>query len=102
MQSQEIPKYFDWADAYFRTSVYQTYDLSVSGGTENTSYYSSFAYTKDQGRTITNDFDRLTGRVNVTQKVGKLVELATSVNVAHTDQRGFNDTQNNNTNYYMQ
>ncbi|MBR1950546.1 MAG: TonB-dependent receptor [Bacteroidales bacterium] len=95
-------KYFDWADAYFRTSVYQTYDLSVSGGTENTSYYSSFAYTKDQGRTITNDFDRLTGRVNVTQKVGKLVELATSVNVAHTDQRGFNDTQNNNTNYYMQ
>ena len=95
-------KYFDWADAYFRTSVFQTYDLSVSGGTENTSYYSSFAYTKDQGRVVTNQFDRLTGRVNVTQKVGKLVELATSVNIAHTDQRGFNDTRNNNSNYYMQ
>src|SRR5690606_36036084 len=27
-------RYFDWEDAYFRTGMYQTNDLSVSGGTE--------------------------------------------------------------------
>ena len=94
--------FYDWEDALFRTAVFQSYDLSVSGGTENTSYYSSFAYTKDKGRAITNEFQRLAGRVNVNQKVGKAVELATSVNLAHTEQEGYNDTRNTNTNYFMQ
>ena len=39
-------KYFDWEDALFRTGVYQTNDLSVSGGDQNTKYYSSLSYTK--------------------------------------------------------
>lgn len=99
---KEKDMYFDWEDALFRTAVFQSYDLSVSGGTENTSYYSSFAYTKDKGRAITNEFQRLAGRVNVNQKVGKYVELATSVNLAHTEQEGYNDTRNTNTNYFMQ
>ena len=38
-------KYFDWEDAYFRTAVYQTYDLSVSGATPTTNYYTSLSYT---------------------------------------------------------
>ncbi len=95
-------KYFDWEDAYFRTSVFQSYDLSVSGGTENTTYYSSFAYTQDKGRVIANEFSRLTGRVNVSQKIGKYVEFATNVSVAHTEQSGYNDTVNENKNYYQQ
>ncbi|MBQ7773512.1 MAG: TonB-dependent receptor, partial [Bacteroidales bacterium] len=95
-------KYFDWEDAYFGTAVYQSYDLSVSGGTENTNYYSSFAYTKDKGRIAINQFDRITGRVNLNQKIGKYVELASSVNVAHTDKTGFNDTRNLGSNYYLQ
>ena len=94
--------YFDWDDAYFRTAVYQTYDLSVSGGTDNSTYYSSFSYTKDQGRVYVNDFDRINGRVNLNQKVGKHVELATNVSIAYTDRSGYNDTRNTNSNYFMQ
>ena len=95
-------KFYDWEKELFRTAVFQTYDLSVSGGTESTSYYSSFAYTSDKGRAITNQFERLAGRVNVVQKVGKHVELQTNVNLARTEQEGFNDTRNTNTNYFMQ
>ena len=95
-------KFFDWEKELFRTAVFQTYDLSVSGGTESTSYYSSFAYTSDKGRAITNQFERLAGRVNVVQKVGKHVELQTNINIARTEQEGFNDTRNTNTNYFMQ
>lgn len=94
--------YYDWEGALFRTAIFQSYDLSVSGGTENTSYYSSFAYTKDKGRAITNEFQRLAGRVNVNQKVGKYVEFQTNVSLAHTEQEGYNDTRNTNTNYFMQ
>ncbi len=95
-------QFFDWAKAYFRTAVYQTYDLSVSGGTQNSNYYASFAYTKDQGRVYINGFDRLAGRVNLNQKVGKHFELTSNVAVAHTDRTGFNDTINNSDNYFMQ
>ncbi len=95
-------KYFDWDKELFRTAVYQTYDLSVSGGTENTNYYSSIAYTSDKGRVITNEYDRISGRVNLSQKVGKHVELLTQVNVARTTKEGYNDTRSLGSNYFMQ
>ena len=94
--------FFDWMDAYFRKAIYQTYDLSVSGGTQNSNYYTSFSYTKDQGRVYINGFDRISGRVNLNQKVGKYFELATNVAVASTNRTGFNDTINNSDNYFMQ
>jgi len=93
--------YFDWDDAYFRTAMYQTYDLSVSGGEKNTNYYTSFSYTKDEGRIKVNGFDRIAGRVNVNQKVGKL-DLGVNVNIAKTSQEGFNDTRSTGSNYFYQ
>lgn len=94
--------YFDWEDAYFRTAVYQTYDISVSGATTVTNYYTSLSYTKDEGRLRTNSFERISGRVNLSQKVGKFVEFATNVNVARTKNSGYNDTRNLGSNYFMQ
>ena len=94
--------YFDWDKAYFGTGVYQTYDLSVSGGNETTTYYSSVAYTKDQGRVSINTYDRISGRVNLNQKIGKHFEFATNASMASTDKSGFNDTLNNSSNLYMQ
>ncbi len=95
-------QYYDWEDAYFRTAVFQNYDLSVSGGTDATKYYSSFAYTSDKGRIVTNEFDRISGKINLSQKVGKHFEFQTNVNIAHTNQSGFNDTRNTNSNLFMQ
>lgn len=95
-------KYFDWDKELFRTAIYQTYDLSVSGGTDNTNYYSSIAYTSDKGRVITNKYDRVSGRVNLSQKVGKHVELLTQVNVARTKREGYNDTRSLGSNYFLQ
>ena len=63
--------FYNWEDAYFRTAVYQTYDLSVSGGGAYSTYYSSLSYTKDEGRLKVNSFDRISGRLNLTQKVAK-------------------------------
>lgn len=95
-------KYFDWEDAYFRTAVYQTYDLAVSGATPVTNYYTSFSYTKDEGRLKVNSFDRFSGRVNLTQKVGKLFELGTNVNISRTTKSGYNDTRSTGDNYFLQ
>ena len=94
--------YYNWEDALFRTATYQTNDLSVSGGDENTTYYSSLSYTKDQSRVKLNNFDRISGRVNLAQKVGKFVEFTTNVNLSRNEQAGFNDTRNTELNYFMQ
>ena len=93
--------FYDWENELLKTAVFQTYDLSVSGGSEKTSYYSSVSYTSDKGRVQENTFDRISARVNLNQKIGKAFELATSMNVAHTDRAGFNDTRNLGSNYYL-
>lgn len=95
-------KYFDWEDALFRTAVYQTNDISVSGGDQNTKYYSSLSYTKDQSRIDINNFDRITGRVNLSQKIGKHVEFISNINIARSSLEGYNDTRNTGSNYFMQ
>ena len=95
-------KYFDWEKELFRTAIYQTNDLSVSGGNETSNYYSSLSYTKDESRVKINNFDRIAGRLNFAQKVGKYVDFITNVNIARTGQSGFNDTRNTGANYYYQ
>lgn len=95
-------KYYDWDKAYFRTAIYQTYDISVSGATQNTNYYTSLSYTQDEGRLKMNSFDRVSGRLNLTQKVGKFLELTTNASLARTKKSGYNDTRNTGSNYFMQ
>lgn len=95
-------QYFDWENAYFRTAIYQTHDLSVSGATPNTNYYTSLSYTKDEGRLRKNNFERISGRVNLTQKVGSFFDIGTSVNLSRTTNEGYNDTRSTGANYFLQ
>lgn len=95
-------KYFDWEKALFRTGVYQTNDLSVSGGNSQTRYYSSLSYTKDKGRAYTNELDRIGGRLNLSQKITNWLDFGSNINISHVDKSGFNDTRNTGTNYFYQ
>lgn len=95
-------KYFDWEDYLFRTGIFQTNDLSISGGSENTKYYSSLSYTKDKGRAIINEYERVAGRVNLNQRVFKNVTYNINLNVANTDKTGFNDTRSTGSNPFFQ
>ncbi|MDD3789440.1 MAG: SusC/RagA family TonB-linked outer membrane protein, partial [Petrimonas sp.] len=94
--------YFDWDNAYFRTAVFQTHDLSVSGATPTTNYYTSLSYTKDEGRLRVNNFDRISGRVNLTQKIGSFFEIGSNVSLARTSKEGYNDSRSTGANYFMQ
>ncbi|MDZ7633807.1 MAG: TonB-dependent receptor plug domain-containing protein [Bacteroidales bacterium] len=47
VSGERAGQYYDWESELFRTAVYQSYDLSISGGTENSNYYTSFSYTND-------------------------------------------------------
>ena len=95
-------KFYDWEDQLFRTGKYNVNDISISGATENTNYFASLGYTTDKGRSVMNDYERINGRINLNQKIGKLLEFGANVAVANTDLTGVNDTRNTSTNYLYQ
>jgi len=58
----------DWMDAMTRTGVSQTYNLSVNGATEKSSYRVAFNYRKGDGVVNKTGYDQLNGRLNIMQK----------------------------------
>ncbi|WDF77075.1 SusC/RagA family TonB-linked outer membrane protein [Mucilaginibacter sp. KACC 22773] len=70
----------------YRPKIYQQYQLNLSGGGENNSYYISGGYDKNLENTVTNNYNRLTFDVNnnVSLFKGKLT-LTSGVYVASTN-----------------
>lgn len=78
----------DWYDEIYRNGVYQEYDLSVSGGTDNMNYLFSGSYLSEDGYLDYTGFDRFTFRSNVDARINKRLEVGQSLQVSYTDQRG--------------
>lgn len=54
----------DWQDAVFKTGMMQDYNVSVSGGGDNSSFFMSGNYFGNEGTVVGTDFDRISFRVN--------------------------------------
>jgi TonB-linked SusC/RagA family outer membrane protein len=63
-ENYRLGKTVDWYDKVIKTGITQNYDLSVSGRTENTSYYLSGTYYDQKGIVYNDDFTRATIRTN--------------------------------------
>lgn len=63
-------KYHDnWLDEAFRPAMRQENAISLSGGTDKTSYYASIGYLYDNAYTVNSNMDRINARVKVDQEV---------------------------------
>ena len=60
----------DWKDLLFRNGSHQNYQLSVSGGNDRTKFYTSVAYTNQEGIIYKQGLERFTGNANLTHKFG--------------------------------
>jgi TonB-linked SusC/RagA family outer membrane protein len=72
----------DWQDAVFRPARTTNAMLSLSGGTENTSYLFSAGYLDQEAVVIKNFYKRLTLRTNIRQKIND--RITTGLNLAFT------------------
>ncbi|MCY4215821.1 MAG: TonB-dependent receptor [Flavobacteriaceae bacterium] len=61
----------DWQEAFFKQGMVQNYNLGVSGGTENTDYFVTGGYHKNDATTVGSGFERYTLRVNSNYHLGK-------------------------------
>jgi len=58
----------DWFKQIEQTGISEVHNLSMSGGTDKTSYRASINYRDVQGVEITTGNKQLNGRINITQK----------------------------------
>ena len=71
-----------WSDELFRVGQKADATVRISGGSEKTTYFTSFGYLKDEGYYINSDFDRFTVRSNIDHQAKKW--LKGSLNLAYT------------------
>ena len=81
-----------WYDEIFRTSAVSNYELTASGGSENTRYFTSLSYFDQEGVQLGTGFERISGRVNLDTKVTDWLDFGTNITVNRTVQdRTIND-----------
>ena len=89
---QILPNDFSWWDAGTHTSYIQNHELSVSGGSEKTTYLLSAGYNKTQGFIRGDDFNRKTVRVNLATQATSWLKLGTQSFASINDYSGAEPT----------
>ncbi|MCH3884282.1 SusC/RagA family TonB-linked outer membrane protein [Tenacibaculum aquimarinum] len=73
----------NWADYGFQSSIRTEANLSMSGGNDNTTYFSSFGYLDDAGYVINSDYKRYSTRLNVTHKPAEWLEANANIDYTY-------------------
>ncbi|RKF04584.1 TonB-linked SusC/RagA family outer membrane protein [Tenacibaculum lutimaris] len=74
----------NWGDYGFQTSFRTETNLNMSGGNDDTKYFSSFGYLNDKGYIIGSDYNRYTTRLNLTHKPAKWLTATANIGYAYS------------------
>lgn len=76
----------NWQEEITRTALTNNHNLSLNGGTEKTSYLASLSYQDQEGIIKESDLQRITGRLNISQKLlpGDILQVGINLNAAQT------------------
>lgn len=75
----------NWQDYIFRTGHKFEATVKFSGGSDKTTYYTSFGYLKDQGYYIASDYNRLTTRSNLNFQPKKWLRGDLNISYAYSE-----------------
>jgi len=76
----------DWYSLVTRNGQQQQYNVSASGGGDNTKIFASGGYFKQQATTIGSDLTRITGLLNVDHTISKRFSINVNANVSNVNQ----------------
>jgi TonB-linked SusC/RagA family outer membrane protein len=94
---QSLGEGTDYQEELFRTAPISNYQLSWSGGNENSTLYVSGGYFKQEGIVIGTDFDRYTFRLNTDHKIGTRVKIGNTLQLSSTEEALVPNNQGLNT-----
>ncbi|AND63334.1 MULTISPECIES: SusC/RagA family TonB-linked outer membrane protein [Flavobacterium] len=72
---------FDWLNAVSRTGVSMGSDVSVSGGSEKTTYFLGGSYAKQSGFIIGNGLEKSAGRLNINTEANSWLKVGMNLGV---------------------
>ena len=100
LAGEDIPTY-DWIGELVRNGTIQSHNLSVSGGNENSNYFSSLSYFDQTGVIYGSDLERYTIRFNSDHKIGEKLKFGNSILLSRsiTNRQGNVDPNDNINNY---
>ncbi|MCD0487407.1 TonB-dependent receptor [Pedobacter sp. MC2016-14] len=77
----------DWQNEIFRTAPTRNYELSASGGSDKTQYYTSVGYMRQGGVIQNSDFSRISARLNLDHQHSEKLRFSARINLT----RALND-----------
>lgn len=76
----------DWNKAVYRNPAYsKNYNLSITGGSEKTSYYVSGGYTDQEGIVKNDTFDNYSLRFGLDTKLNKVFDMGINISLGYSD-----------------
>ncbi len=76
----------NWQEALFKRAPLNKHQLSLSGGSDKTTFYLSGEYFKQEGVALGSAFDRYSVRLNVDNQTRKWLKLGTNLSVNQTNE----------------
>ncbi|MDR2628133.1 MAG: TonB-dependent receptor [Dysgonamonadaceae bacterium] len=77
----------DWVDQLSRTAPYHNYSLSLSGGSQKSSYFASFSFNDTEGIVKQSGIKRYTGRLNLDHQLFDWLKIGFKYNYTYRDTR---------------
>ena len=74
----------DWSDYAFNTSVRTEHNVTISGGSDKSQYYSSFGYLDDNGYSINSRYERYSTRLGVNYQPKEWLTGGVNIGYAHS------------------
>ena len=73
----------DWFDVITRPGKYSQYNVSASGGNDNTTFYSSVGYYDQEGTVIGVDYKKLNGKLNLRNNISDKFVIDLGLSLSH-------------------
>lgn len=86
---EQLGNYTNWEDVMFDGGMITSNAISARGGTKNTKFTASVSHLNDQGVLLTDNFEKLNFRINLTTKLRERIQFGVNLNPSHTEQRRF-------------
>ncbi len=78
--------YVDWDDVMFQKGNHESYEASLSGGSDRFKYYSSLSYLKQEGIAVNSGLERISGRLNVDYQATNRLKVGANILFATVNQ----------------
>ncbi len=90
LESVQSGNYIDWERLILRTGTTHNHQVSISSGTENTTVYTSFNFFQNEGIIPNSAGTRVSGRINVDQKINEWLKLGVNTSLQFSREDGPN------------